>query len=328
MTGYFLSRKTPLPFTDLSHPYQGQEQHIKSTSFQGTDDWNAPQVSRQVRQHGWRVWSHGIEGPSTSLCLIHTHTRWFQFLSYSLLSPFRSGFHAMKTVLVKVISDLHVARHNSQLSVLTSLNLPESLPRLISPAPWGLHLTPRTQLLSQFFSCLTGFFPLLVLLLELLTLGCPMVYFVGLFLFLSTFLFLVISSILMAFSAVYLQTNSNFISAARFRVQLPTQHLIQMFNRHLRFNILKLNFSPFPPIYPSHSLSISVHDNPILVAFQTNNPSIILQSSFSGTHIQCVSKSIDYTFTVNISRIWSLVNTNTAPTLSKLLNSLCLFPYQ
>ncbi|XP_027411082.1 acylphosphatase-2 isoform X1 [Bos indicus x Bos taurus] len=39
------SIKTPLPFTDLSHPYQGQEQHIKSTSFQGTDDWNAPRKS-------------------------------------------------------------------------------------------------------------------------------------------------------------------------------------------------------------------------------------------------------------------------------------------
>ncbi|XP_061288353.1 acylphosphatase-2 isoform X5 [Bos javanicus] len=39
------SIKTPLPFTDLSHPYQGQEQHIKSTSFQGTDDWNTPRKS-------------------------------------------------------------------------------------------------------------------------------------------------------------------------------------------------------------------------------------------------------------------------------------------
>ncbi|XP_070334470.1 acylphosphatase-2 isoform X2 [Odocoileus virginianus] len=39
------SIKTPLPFTDLSHPYQGQEQHIKSTSFQGTDDWNPPRKS-------------------------------------------------------------------------------------------------------------------------------------------------------------------------------------------------------------------------------------------------------------------------------------------
>ncbi|XP_055396080.1 acylphosphatase-2 isoform X10 [Bubalus kerabau] len=38
-------RKTPLPFTDLNHSYQGQEQHIKSTSFQGTDDWNTPRKS-------------------------------------------------------------------------------------------------------------------------------------------------------------------------------------------------------------------------------------------------------------------------------------------
>ncbi|XP_055396078.1 acylphosphatase-2 isoform X8 [Bubalus kerabau] len=37
--------KTPLPFTDLNHSYQGQEQHIKSTSFQGTDDWNTPRKS-------------------------------------------------------------------------------------------------------------------------------------------------------------------------------------------------------------------------------------------------------------------------------------------
>uniref|UniRef100_A0A8C6CRV8 Acylphosphatase n=1 Tax=Moschus moschiferus TaxID=68415 RepID=A0A8C6CRV8_MOSMO len=39
------SIKTPLPFTDLSHPYQAQEQHIKSTSFQRTDDWNTPRKS-------------------------------------------------------------------------------------------------------------------------------------------------------------------------------------------------------------------------------------------------------------------------------------------
>ncbi|XP_025116804.1 acylphosphatase-2 isoform X4 [Bubalus kerabau] len=39
------SIKTPLPFTDLNHSYQGQEQHIKSTSFQGTDDWNTPRKS-------------------------------------------------------------------------------------------------------------------------------------------------------------------------------------------------------------------------------------------------------------------------------------------
>ena len=151
----------------------------------------------------------------------------------------------------------------------------------------------------------------------------------GLFLFLSTFLFLVISSILMAFSAVYLQTNSNFISAARFRVQLPTQHLIQMFNRHLRFNILKLNFSPFPPICPSHSLSISVHGNPILVAFQTNNPSVILQSSFSGTHIQCVSKSIDYIPSQSIYPESDPLSTLTRLLLwASYLTLLCLFPYQ
>nr|XP_019825702.1 PREDICTED: acylphosphatase-2 isoform X1 [Bos indicus] len=46
------SIKTPLPFTDLSHPYQGQEQHIKSTSFQGTDDWNTPQ--EVLAEQGWK----------------------------------------------------------------------------------------------------------------------------------------------------------------------------------------------------------------------------------------------------------------------------------
>ncbi|KAM9721027.1 acylphosphatase-2 isoform 2-T2 [Dama dama] len=39
------SIKTPLPFTDLSHPYQGQEQHMKNTSFQETDDWSTPRKS-------------------------------------------------------------------------------------------------------------------------------------------------------------------------------------------------------------------------------------------------------------------------------------------
>ncbi|XP_055396072.1 acylphosphatase-2 isoform X3 [Bubalus kerabau] len=36
---------TLVPVQDLNHSYQGQEQHIKSTSFQGTDDWNTPRKS-------------------------------------------------------------------------------------------------------------------------------------------------------------------------------------------------------------------------------------------------------------------------------------------
>ena len=109
--------------------------------------------------------------------LSHTHKRWFQLLSYSLLSPFRYGFHSMKTVLVEVISDLHVAKHNSQLSVLTLLNLPESLPRLISPCSLRASFDSQDTVALPLFLLPHWIlsFPLLVLLLELLTLGCPMV---------------------------------------------------------------------------------------------------------------------------------------------------------
>lgn len=162
--------------------------------------------------------------------------------SHSLLSPFKHDFHSTNTALVRV-PNLHVAKCSGHFSVLTLLDVPAALPRLICLCSQGLHLTPRTWV----FSHLTACFLLIcwLLLPELLTLGCLKVQSLDHFPFPSMFMFLVIP-ILLAFNTTYLQTKSRFSLSSQIH---KSNHLLNISFRCLT-DISNLTFPDWTDLSP------------------------------------------------------------------------------
>lgn len=72
----------------------------------------------------------------------------FQLLSYSLLNPFRSGFHSYNsmTLFLAVTSDLHIFKSNGQFSGLILLDLAAAFNSWSLPAPFKHFLQLFTRM--------------------------------------------------------------------------------------------------------------------------------------------------------------------------------------